>query len=57
MKILEEIQSFKPDEFYFDEKNKAKELMSQLINIIETQVELNEKMIILMIVFFVREKF
>ena len=40
MKIPQEIQSFNPDEFDFEEKEKVKALISQLLNIIESQAEI-----------------
>jgi len=39
MKIPQEIQSFNPDEFDFDDKTKVKDLICHLLNTIETQAE------------------
>ena len=40
MKIPQEIQSFNPDEFDFDDKAKLKDLIRQLLNIIEAQAKI-----------------
>jgi cell division septum initiation protein DivIVA len=42
MKIPQEIQSFNPDEFDFDDKDKVKALIGQLLNAIENLVQANQ---------------
>ncbi len=42
MKIPQEIQSFNPDEFDFDDKTKVKALIGQLLNVIESLVQANQ---------------
>jgi len=42
LKIPQEIQSFNPDEFDFDDKDKVKALIGQLLNVIENLVQANQ---------------
>jgi len=42
MRIPQEIQSFNPDEFDFDDKEKVKDLFCKLLNVIESLVRANQ---------------
>lgn len=44
MKIPQEIQSFDPDEFDFDDKEQVKTLFLKLLNVIELQAKETERL-------------